>query len=338
LSRLIFGLQTLLIMSLVGGCASKMDYEKSQDTHIKAQYEQKVRVKEIPVVETPKEEPVSVVEPVLAPKEKPSITADKTKQGKSATLERHQPDVEDGEGFIGRRPVVDPFRVGEKVTLAISYFNMTAGFIDLEVAPFVEVNGKRSYSFKITARSNSFFNTFYSVDDAAQTYVDYNTLLPVNFTIMVKESKQVADIRSFFDFKKLKGNYWSKRVHKDKGERIKELEWNIKPFSQNVISAIYYLRTFQLSPGKKLGFRVADEGKNIMFTGDVLRREEISTDLGKLKTIVVKPTIEVEGVFKPVGDIFLWLTDDDRKLLVRLESKIKIGTLVGKIKAIQPGH
>ncbi len=122
-----------------------------------------------------------------------------------------------------------------------------------------------------------------------------------------------------------------------KTDLLKKIDWEIKPFSQNVISAIFYLRTFQLVPGKKLAFHVADEGKNIIFNGTVLRKEELDTDVGKLKTVVVKPEFEVDGVFKPVGDILVWLTDDERKLVVRIESKIKIGTIVGKVKSIEPG-
>src|SRR5690606_5744499 len=106
-------------------------------------------------------------------------------------------------------------------------------------------------------------------------------------------------------------------------------------FSQNIISAIYYLRSFSLVPGKKLEFKVADDGKNYTFKGEVLRREEIDTAAGKLKTVVVRPTFELEDKFKPTGENLLWLTDDERKLIVRLESKIKIGTLVGKLKSIK---
>jgi hypothetical protein len=60
--------------------------------------------------------------------------------------------------------------------------------------------------------------------------------------------------------------------------------------------------------------------------------------LGELKTVVVKPKIELNGHFRPVGDIFIWLTDDERKYIVRIESKIQIGTIVTAIKALQPGQ
>ena len=87
------------------------------------------------------------------------------------------------------------------------------------------------------------------------------------------------------------------------------------------------MRTFTFRDGKEYKFRVADYGKNIVFKGKVLRREEIETPAGKFKTVVIKPEFEIDGVFDPTGDIYFWLSDDDRKHIVRIESKIKIGTI-----------
>ena len=93
---------------------------------------------------------------------------------------------------------------------------------------------------------------------------------------------------------------------------------------------------FTLTPGKKLSFIVAHESENLTVTAEVLRKEHLSIEAGEFDTVVVKPKIELNGVFKPVGDILIWLTDDDRKLIVRIESKIKIGTIVGVAKKIEP--
>jgi hypothetical protein len=249
-----------------------------------------------------------------------------------------QPELEDTEGFTGRRPIKDPFRIGEVTTLSLSYFNIVAGVLDLAVKPMVEVNGQRAYHLEVNVKSNSFFNHIYGVDDRAVTYMTYNDLIPLNLEITIKETKQLAEARTFFDWNTLKANYWQKRITKDHGEEKKQVEWNILPYSQNVISAVFYLRTFSYALGKKLAFRVADEGKNIVFKGEVIRKERLSTDIGELDTIVMKPQLTVDGVFTPVGEILIWLTDDDRKFIVRIESKIKIGTIVAKLKSLEKGR
>ena len=43
-------------------------------------------------------------------------------------------------------------------------------------------------------------------------------------------------------------------------------------------------------------------------------------------------------MFKPVGDIFFWLTDDEQKLIVKIEAKIKIGTLVLEADEVHRGR
>lgn len=327
---------------LIVACAGRvLQYDRSEEILKNDEFEEKVDIKEAPVEPPPqpvvKEEAEVKAEPVKPKKGKAARPKPSKKEVKKVVGPR-QPEIEDSVGFEGRRPLVDPFRVGEKVTLNISYFNIVAGTLDIEVKPFVEVNGRKAYHFEVTGRSNSFFSKIYAVEDKAITYLAYDDLTPLNLQISIKESKQLAETRTYFDWKSMKASYWQKQVTKEKGERSKKLDWDLLPYAQNVISAAYYMRVFKYEPGKNLAFRVADEGKNITFKGEVLRREKLETDIGTFDTIVVKPIVTVDGIFKPVGDIMVWLTDDDRKLIVRIESKIKIGTVVGKLKALEKGR
>ena len=246
------------------------------------------------------------------------------------------PEIEDSIGFNGRRPLKDPFRVGERVKLQISYFGVVAGFLTLEVLPFVEVNGRKSYHFVTSIQSNESFEWIYAVDDRAETFVDYEDLRPHTFNLDVKESKQLLQAKSYFDWDKMSSYYWEKRYTKAKGEEEREMEWQVEPFAQNVFSAAFYMRVFQYEPGKELAFRVANKKSNLVFRGKILRRETIDTKVGKIRTIVIKPEFEIGGLFQPVGDIYFWLTDDDRKLVVKIESKIRIGKLVGEVVELQP--
>lgn len=250
----------------------------------------------------------------------------------------HLPSLEDGEGFEGRRPIKDPFRVGEKVTLEASYFSVVAGDVTIEVRPFVEVNGQKSYNFAGTAKSTSVFAMFYAVDDWFETLVDFNTFVPYSYSLHVKESKQLRETRTIFDNVKGHAVFWDKKINAEKKLEEQKKEWDIPPFSQNVFTAVFYLRTFNLVPGKKVSFRLGHEKENLIVSAEVLRRETISTPAGDFNTLVIKPNIALNGEFKPVGDNFLWLTDDDRKFLVRIESKIKIGKLVGVVKELDKGQ
>ncbi len=328
----------LVIFALfITSCATKILEIDNADEQLKmAEYDKNIKLKELQVVQIP---PTEIKEEIAKPKETdkkevvqktPEIKKELTKK-----LKKHVPELEGQEGFDGRRPLADPFMPGEKVTLKLSYFNITAGTMDLEVLPFVQVNGRKSYHFRIAGKSNSLFSSFYSVDDKAETFLDFENMTPYNMSISVKETKQLREIRSYFDWKKNKGTYWEKKITKKHGLEERQFEWDIQPYAQNILSAAFYMRVFPMEPGKTIQFRVADNKKNMVVKGHILKREKLVTPLGEINTIKMKPEIEMDGIFKPIGDVFFWMTDDDRKLVVRIESKIKIGTIIASLVEIK---
>ena len=56
-----------------------------------------------------------------------------------------------------------------------------------------------------------------------------------------------------------------------------------------------------------------------------------------MDAIVIQPNITLKGKFKPIGENLIWLSDDDRHYILRIEAKIKIGTLVSQVVEIKPG-
>ncbi|MBX3035074.1 MAG: DUF3108 domain-containing protein [Bdellovibrionaceae bacterium] len=348
----------LLVLSsalVMAGCSAKYMKVKNPDllTSGNREFEQAVKI------DAPTEDGPTVT--TSGPPPEPAETAAKGKKGKGAKKAPpprkapakkgkagakaegplvHEPaDVEDGRGFIGRRPVKDPFRIGETVVHDVSYFKVSAGALTMKVEPFAQVNGRKAYNFTTSLKTYPRFESLvYAVDDKAVTLVDFDQLIPRVFTLHVKETGQLKEARSYFDFDKLQARYWEKKVNKQGEVEEKKQEWEILPYSQNVFSAIYYMRLFDWEMGREYAFRVADDEQNLIFKGKAIRRETLDTDLGPFKAIVVKPEITVKGIFKPVGDIYIWLSDDDRKLVLRLESKIKIGTLVSEIIRYEPGR
>lgn len=248
--------------------------------------------------------------------------------------QNREPKIEDNVNFKGRRPLTEPFRVGEELVMGVSYFAVEAGKFTMQVKPMVQLNGKKSYHFRYLMQSSPLFSMFYRVDDVAETFVDYETLLPHSYEIHVNESKQLRETKTYFDHKKLKATMWDQKQKKNEPIEKRKIIWDLKEYSQNVFSAAYYLRNFKLEVGKKLKVHVGHEGKNILMTAEVLRKEKIFTPVGAFETFVVKPEFDIDGKFKPTGENFLWLTADDRKFIVRLESKIKIGSIRGEVQKL----
>lgn len=339
---------------LVTACASGiLKYEKAGELKKIEEFEEKVQIEAPPDPEEAKEsaeagDPVASATPAPAPTPAPTPTpvpknakaAKKSKKAEPAAPAvpgKHEPELEGQKGFLGRRPVTDPFRVGEKVIHEVSYFNVKAGEMVLQVKPFAQVNGRKNYHFQISIKNGSLFSSFYEVDDRVNSMMDFENMVPSVYTLHVKETNQLKEARFFIDWSKNQASYWENKVTKKSGREEKKLQWEVPPYSQDVFSSIFYLRVFQWAPGVENAFRVADDEQNLIFRGKALRREKITVGAGTFQAIVIKPDVELKGQFKPVGDIFIWLSDDDRKYILKIESKIKIGTIVSEATRIVPG-
>jgi hypothetical protein len=330
--------QALAVVA-IAGCAgappkaTQEDIAKFED--INKEYSKVVQVQDAPA-EPPAAEKAKTTKKLKTATAPKVVKPKKVAEPKWAMeTKKRQPEIEDTEGFVGRRPKVDPFKPGEKITLSVNYFNVSAADVVFQILPFKMVNDREAYHLQVNIKTNRTFSMFYSVDNSAETYLDFETLIPQTLTYHANETKRQKESKTFFDWDKSEATQWRHEVTKDHGDDKKKVTWPLQPYSQNMLSALYYLRTFTLTPGKKLAFRVADEGKNYVFTGEILRREEIDTPVGKLKTVVLRPQFTVQGSFSPSGESLIWLTDDDRKMIVRVESKVKIGTLVAKLKSIE---
>ncbi|MFZ4403537.1 MAG: DUF3108 domain-containing protein [Pseudobdellovibrionaceae bacterium] len=340
---------------VVAACASSfLKYERADQLKSNDEFSKAVKIEEVKEA-APASTGVSVGDTAIANpsagvngkknQNKKIVTSVSTKKSKSKTKVEQKselalqrlPDIEDAEGFLpgSRRPITDPFRIGETLTYDVHYFKVTAGEMKMKVNPLVAVNGNKSYHFSIDIKSSSLFSSFYRVDDQAEVFLDYADLIPRVFNLHVKESGQLREARSYFDFEKNKAFYWEKKVTKKNGEEEKKQEWDILPYSQSVFSAIFYMRLFQWKSDKEYAFRVSDDKENLVFKGKAIRREKLSTEVGDFDTVVIKPEFTLQGTFKPIGDIFIWLSDDDRKLILRIESSIKIGTLVAEVTKIE---
>jgi len=272
----------------------------------------------------------------VAKEEKPS---DDSKTKKTANLKKKSEEPKEAKGFQipNRRPKIEPIWVGEKADYDVTYFGVVAGKFTLEVKPHKYVNDRKVYHIYGQAKSSSVFSFVYSINDSLQSFIDYNGLYSHRFELKLDESKQARDALELFDSEKKESFYWDRWHHHNKGFIEKKEYAVMAPFSQDVISSLYYVRGKELNPGDQFTFPVVSEGKSWEAVINVVRREELKTPLGRLKTIVLRPEMKFHGKLKQQGDSFVWLTDDTRRHLIRVEAKVKIGAVVGMITALEPG-
>jgi hypothetical protein len=318
MKRLLF---LFLFLMALGGCAGAPLTKIQEDAPLPpevSEAEEKFAVKE--------------VDPNAAPP--PAPEAPKTGGKKKKTKAKAKVPLV----YPNRRPVKDPFWLHERHVFDINYFGVTAGEFTTEVLPNKQINNRPVYHIKATARSLPFFSNFYRIDDYVESFWDYEGLFSHRFHLVQDESKQTRDALELYDQDKQQTFYWNRWNHKDRGyQESKDLQ-PMTPFSQDSLTALFYLRVLPLPDGAVITFPVISEGKNWEAQVTVVRREEINTPMGRYKAVVVKPETKFGGVLQKRGDSFLWFSDDERRYMLRMEAQVKIGTVIAACKRIEDGE
>jgi hypothetical protein len=296
-------------------------------------------VKDVPKAAT--EVPVAYASPMPMPAPLPSPAPKhpkkppKKKKGKGDPAPPAQPEA--AFAYPNRRPPKDPIWLGEKATYSITYFGMEAGLFTLEALPYKSIGDRKVYHIRGTAESSKIFNLFYRVNDSVETFIDYEGLFSHRFHLILDESKQSRDALELNDSVKQQTYYWNRWKHVEK-DYVETKDFKpIVRFPQDSLSALYYLRSVPLTPGRVFTFPVVSEGNMWEAVITVLRREMMDTPMGRVQCVVLQPDTKYQGILKKNGESFIWLTDDDRRHLVRLEAKVKIGTVVADLKRVEPG-
>jgi len=210
------------------------------------------------------------------------------------------------------------FRVGEYLKFVVRFGPIHAGFGYLEIPEMVEVNGRKCYHVVSRAESNDFFSTFYKVRDRAESWIDSIGLFTWRFEKHLREGKYRADVIEVFD--QVKGIVYTRK------DTVR-----VPPFAQDVLSALYFVRTQELKVGASIRIANFSDGKNYPLEVKVLRKETVRTRAGKFDCVVVEPILKSTGIFKHKGRITVYLTDDAYKMPVLMKTKIPVGSIIAEL-------
>lgn len=212
----------------------------------------------------------------------------------------------------------------ETLKYALIWAGVKAGEAVLEIK-------EEGDEIKITSTAESAKNvsTFYTVHDRVESRVSKNYSgqvigQPVNYKLNLREGRHRKNKEVRFDHVK------SKAMYIDYLDNQEE-EFEIPGFIFDSLSSFYFLRTIDLEVGRPVYVTVFDNKKIWNVEVRVLRRERIKVPAGEFETIVINPLMKSEGIFFRKGYIYIWLTDDGKRIPVRMKTKIKIGSITANL-------
>lgn len=209
------------------------------------------------------------------------------------------------------------FGVGERLVFDVNYGFITAGEAVMAVAGYDSIAGRRCYRIEFSVNSLSSFSWIYRVEDLYLTFIDAEAIVPWRFEQHIREGNYRRDFVAEF-------NQYRHIAETSEGE------YQIPPYVHDIMSAFYYARTMDYSqskPGDEFTLYNFYKDKSYELGVKFLGRQELEVEAGTFRTIVVEPLVKEGGLFKSEGRIVIWLTDDELKVPVRVNTKVIIGSI-----------
>jgi hypothetical protein len=204
--------------------------------------------------------------------------------------------------------------VGERLEYDVKFGKLPVGRGSMEVRETTEVRGREAWHTVFSIRGGI---PFFRVDDRLESWIDTRSFSSLRFAQQTNEGRYHRErhIELFPE----------RATMLERGEDAQEETTVDRPLDEGAL--LYYLRTLPLKVGDRYSLdRYFRPDRNPVQL-EVMRRERIEVPAGTFETIVIRPTIKSSGIFSEGGRAEIWLTDDERHLMVQMTARLSFGTL-----------
>lgn len=240
-----------------------------------------------------------------------------------------------------------PFETGEELHFEAEFSRLMLRKLDVADLKFrasrTPVNGEAvdtsPYALTFTAdiASKGFFARLFNLKfrERVESTVEPMSFTVQKTTILDEQGKRVRATEATFD--RSKGQMtWTLRAPNDPDFETRHKITDFSGQLQDVLSAIYFIRTQPLQVGKSFEIFIGDGGRVYKIPVKVVEKKRMKTVLGRVDALRVVP--ELFGperlIDEEQGEFSIWVTADARHIPVGGRVKTDYGTFDIKLKRV----
>ena len=220
------------------------------------------------------------------------------------------------------RQIPVPFSIGERLEYDVKFGVLKVGSGRMEVLGIETIRGREAWHTAFTVKGGTFF---YKVNDRLESWIDVESFASLRHVQDLQEGKRDRERR--FEI------YPDRLVYTENDSEE-------RPTARDPLddgSFLYFIRTVPLSVGQTYDFpRYFRPDRNPVRVR-VLRKESVKVPAGRFDAIVIQPIIKSKGIFSENGQAEIWLSDDDRRIMLQMKSNLSFGTLNLFLKSYTAG-
>lgn len=219
-----------------------------------------------------------------------------------------------------------PFAIGERLAYDVKFGPVKVGSGSMEIAGIENVRGRQAWHTIFRVKGGTFF---YKVNDVLESWFDAQTFSSLRFVQDFEEGGKNRE-RSY-EIMPERGVF---QETSSKGPQPEEKTVD-QPLDDG--SFLYFVRTIPLLVGQTYEFnRYFRPDRNPVIIR-VLRKEKVKVPAGTFDAVVIQPIIKAKGIFSENGQAELWLSDDSRRMMLQMKSKLSFGSLNLYLRSYTPG-
>ena len=217
-----------------------------------------------------------------------------------------------------------PFGVGERMEYEVRFGRIRVGRAHMEVVALEHLRGRPAWHTAFWVQGGNFL---YRVNDVYESWIDAETLSSLRFVQELEEGGRNTTRK--FEI------YPERSVFIQTNKKDPKEEQSVSnPLDDG--SFLYFVRTIPLVVGQTYDFNRYFRPDRNPVRIKVLRKERVTVPGGKFNAIVIQPVIKTKGIFSENGHAEIWLSDDDRRIILQLKSRLSFGSLNLFLKSYYP--
>lgn len=192
-----------------------------------------------------------------------------------------------------------------------------------------------AFRFKSQGRSYSGYDWIFKVRDRFETLVDSATQVPLHYVRDTKEGGNVTFNDVYFNHRK----YVVTSTLKHNSEPLKRDTLVFSACTRDVLSMIYAARTIDFEkfpPNSTIPITLFLDGQ--LFPRQFIRylgKATLVTKLGTFRCLQFQPRLIAGTIFKEGDEMRVWVTDDENRIPILVETPILVGSIQTKINSIK---
>ena len=216
----------------------------------------------------------------------------------------------------------------ESLQYAAEWRLVRAGTVQLEIKD--SGSGRET---RLQVRSTGLVSMLFPLDNlyVAQLGKD---LCAIGTLLTAKEGSRFRETRVTYNSQRRKANYLERDVKKNTEVLVREID--TPACVHDLVGGLYFMRTLNIPVGRSVDAPVSDGKKSVMARVEAQKRETITTPAGKFNAVRYEVFLFNGILFGRSGVLYVWLTDDDRRLPVQIQVRLQfyIGTITLQLEKI----